>query len=62
MGGENDGKRKELVLVIVPCYNEEAIPYFYVEMCRVENEISQFEFENIFVNDGSKDETEEVIQ
>jgi glycosyltransferase involved in cell wall biosynthesis len=50
------------ISVIVPCYNEqEAIPYFYDEMTRVEKTMPDYDFEMIFVNDGSKDKTMEII-
>jgi glycosyltransferase involved in cell wall biosynthesis len=50
------------ISVIVPCYNEqEAIPYFYDEMTRVEKTMTDYDFEMIFVNDGSKDKTMEII-
>jgi glycosyltransferase involved in cell wall biosynthesis len=50
------------ISVIVPCYNEqEAIPYFYDEMTRVEKTMPDYDFEIIFVNDGSKDKTMERI-
>jgi glycosyltransferase involved in cell wall biosynthesis len=50
------------ISVIVPCYNEqEAIPYFYGEMTRVEKTMPDYDFEIIFVNDGSKDKTMEKI-
>jgi glycosyltransferase involved in cell wall biosynthesis len=50
------------ISVIVPCYNEqEAIPYFYDEMIRVEKTMPDYDFEIIFVNDGSKDRTMEII-
>jgi glycosyltransferase involved in cell wall biosynthesis len=50
------------ISVIVPCYNEqEAIPYFYDEMTRVEKTMPDYGFEIIFVNDGSKDKTMEKI-
>lgn len=52
----------EKVSIIVPCYNEEeSIPLFYEETLRVEKQMSDFEFEIIFVNDGSSDRTMEVI-
>lgn len=52
----------EKISIIVPCYNEEeAIPLFYEEAVRVEKQMSNFEFEIIFVNDGSSDRTMEVI-
>lgn len=50
------------ISVIVPCYNEEkAIPFFYEEMMRVEKTMPNYDFELIFVNDGSNDKTMDVI-
>ena len=54
----------EKISVIVPCYNEEkALPFFYEELT---NNINKFptdiEFEILFVNDGSKDNTLNVIK
>ena len=49
--------------MIVPCYNEEeALPYFYEEVCRVAGELKNYETELLFVNDGSKDNTLSVIK
>ena len=51
------------ISVIVSCYNEEeALPLFYEEMSRVMAEMKKYQFELIFVNDGSKDNTLEVIK
>ena len=51
------------ISIIVPCFNEEqAIPIFYREIEKVSSEMSDAEFEYIFVNDGSKDKTEQVIR
>lgn len=54
------------ISVIVSCYNEEkAVPLFYKEMERVrQQEFQDIEvnFEYIFVDDGSKDNTLEVIK
>ena len=53
----------ELISVIVPCYNEEeAIPFFYKEMDRVSKLMNEFDFEFIFVDDGSKDSTLEIAK
>lgn len=50
------------ISVIVPCYNEqETIRLFYKEMCRVSDEMEN-EFEYIFVNDGSADDTLEIMK
>ena len=55
----------EKISVIVSCYNEEkALPLFYEEMERVRKQdfdkIAEFEY--IFVDDGSKDRTLDVIK
>ncbi|MGL5152623.1 MAG: glycosyltransferase family 2 protein [Clostridium sp.] len=48
----------EKISVVVPCYNEEqALHYFYKEICKVSDEMKDFDFEYIFVDDGSKDNT-----
>lgn len=57
----------ELLTVIVPCYNEEeAVPYFYEEMCRTVEEFQrrwpQVAFEFLFVDDGSRDGTMRVVK
>lgn len=49
--------------VIVPCYNEsEVLPAFYKEITRVAAECKNYEFELLFVNDGSKDGTLGIIE
>ena len=55
----------EKISVVVSCYNEEkALPLFYEEMERVIKQdfdgIAEFEY--IFVNDGSKDKTLEIMK
>lgn len=51
------------ITVIVPCYNEEeALHYYYKEMSRVMKIMDQYDFELLFVNDGSKDRTLEIIK
>ncbi len=50
------------VSIIVPCYNEqESLPIFYEEVIGVLNNIP-CEYEILFVNDGSKDNTLAVIK
>ncbi|CZQ92232.1 glycosyltransferase family 2 protein [Trichococcus collinsii] len=49
---------KELISIIVPCYNEEEmLPIFYEEIDRISKIMDYVTFEYIFVNDGSKDHT-----
>ena len=51
------------ISVIVPCYNEEAvIKNFYKEITRVlSEEVKTQNYEVIFVNDGSRDSTHQII-
>lgn len=56
-------KTTELISVIVPCYNEEeAIPIFYNEIIKISNKLSEYDFEYIFINDGSKDKTIKILK
>ena len=62
----------ELISVIVPCYNEqESLPLFYREITSVTDgmkqkyyneNISDLEFEYLFINDGSKDDTLKILR
>lgn len=55
--------KKEKISVIVPCYNEEeALPYFYDEIKKIEKEMKDLDFEYIFVDDGSKDKTLHMLR
>ena len=50
--------KQYLISVVVPCYNEqESLPLFYKEICRVAEGMPAVDFEFLFVNDGSKDDT-----
>ena len=52
-----------LVSLMVPCYNEEeALPFLYEALCKVMDECSKYEYELIFVNDGSRDKTLAVLK
>lgn len=56
-----------LLTVVVPCYNEEAVlPLFYKEISRTmddfKNTDDEVEFELLFIDDGSKDKTLEMIK
>lgn len=51
-----------MLSVIVPCFNEEeAIPLFFLEMEKVKRTVFH-EFEYIFINDGSSDQTLAVLR
>ncbi len=52
-----------MISIIIPCYNEEeSIPLFYKEISKVIKEMKKVPFELIFVNDGSKDRTLEILR
>lgn len=53
---------KKLISIVVPCFNEElTVEKFYSEAVRVFNG-HKHDFEFIFVNDGSKDTTFDIIK
>ncbi|EMF49738.1 glycosyltransferase family 2 protein [Streptococcus parauberis] len=56
--------KKHLLSIVVPCYNEEdTIKLFLAEAHRVELQLeNQLDFEYIFINDGSKDNTLNVLK
>lgn len=55
--------KAEKISIIVPCYNEEeALPLFYEEITKVAKKMEKVEFEFMFVNDGSKDKTLEILR
>ena len=54
---------KKSVRLIVPCYNEEAaLPFFYEAVCEVASELENYDFSFVFVNDGSKDRTLQILR
>ena len=51
------------VTIIIPAYNEqESLPFLYERLEKLINDIKKYEFEILFVNDGSKDKTIELIK
>lgn len=46
-----------MISLIIPCFNEQdALPYFYSEICKILDQMRE-EYELIFVDDGSTDKT-----
>lgn len=55
--------KKKLVTILIPAYNEhEVIPLLYERLVKLMDEQSQYDFEVLFVNDGSKDDTLDLIK
>ena len=51
------------ISIIVPAYNEEeSLPFLYERLTNLLNSIENYEFEVLFINDGSKDKTLEIIK
>lgn len=57
-------KEKELLSIVVPCFNEEeAVTLFLHETQKYERELAEkVDFEYLFVDDGSKDQTLAVLK
>ncbi len=54
---------KKLVSILIPCYNEQAsLPTLYTELSEVINGLNDYDFEILFINDGSKDNTLGLIK
>lgn len=46
------------ITIIIPCYNEAlSIPLLYAELCKMSERESDYNWEYLFVNDGSRDTT-----
>ncbi len=46
------------VSVIIPCYNEaQSLPLLHTELCKLAESEQQYEWEFLFINDGSRDTT-----
>lgn len=54
---------KEKISIIVPCYNEEeSLPIFYKEIDKISKEMKSVDFEFLFINDGSRDKTLNILR
>lgn len=55
--------KKEKISIVVPCYNEEeSLPIFYQEIIKIAKEMKKVDFEFLFINDGSKDNTLNILK
>ena len=51
------------ISIIIPAYNEEeSLPKLYERLKNIIDQINNYEFEVLFVNDGSKDKTIQIIK
>ncbi len=51
------------ISVLIPCYNEEAsLPLLYAELVKVMDSCKSYDWEVLFVNDGSRDNTLSIIK
>src|SRR5574344_357573 len=51
------------VTIIIPAYNEEdSLPFLIKRLEKLANDVQNYDFEFLFVNDGSKDKTAELIK
>ena len=54
---------KKLVTILVPAYNEQEVLYMlYDRLKKIMDENSKYDFEVLFVNDGSKDNTLNLLE
>lgn len=51
------------ITIIIPTYNEEeALPFLYEKLNEIINQMKNYDFEILFINDGSKDKSLEIIK
>ena len=56
-------KKMKKVSILVPCYNEEStLTLLYPELKKLMDQMSCYEWEVLFINDGSKDNTLSIIK
>ena len=54
---------KEVLSIIIPMYNEEeSLPYLYKRLVELGKKIDKYELEFLFVNDGSKDKSLQIVR
>lgn len=51
------------ISILIPCYNEEqSLPLLYPELCKLMDSMPNYSWELMLVNDGSKDDTLNVLK
>lgn len=56
-------KNKKKVTILVPAYNEqEVLNMLYNRLKEIMDKLSQYDFEILLINDGSKDNTLKIMQ
>lgn len=51
------------ISILVPCYNEEAsLPLLYPELKKLMDKTTNYQWEILFINDGSKDKTLQILK
>lgn len=51
------------ISILVPCYNEEAsLPLLYPELKKLMDKTTNYQWEVLFINDGSKDKTLQILK
>ena len=56
-------EKKKLVTILVPAYNEEEVlPLLYERLKTLMDSNPKYNFEVLFINDGSKDKSLEIMQ
>ncbi len=54
---------KKKISILIPCYNEDkSLPLLYDALQKVATETASYEWEFLFINDGSKDNTLSVLE
>ncbi len=55
--------RKKLISIVTPCYNEELnVEELYTEVKKVMTELSQYDYEHIFIDNASADKTVDILK
>ena len=53
---------KKLITIMTPAYNEEKVlPILFERLKNLASKNSKYDFEFLFINDGSRDKTIEII-